>query len=135
MSGRRRGWRRLVGARFVINGLDVAASVTGGQIPVGIIVRATAVRSIAVRSMAVRSGIALTAGVVVDGAAVAAGFAPAVAVGGVTVVQERLGPLDGGGDAELVEGARVAVGFTRSGPHVGGGPDRVELLAGHPGEQ
>src|SRR5438270_13777889 len=36
-----------------------------------------------------------------DGAAVAAGCAPAVAVGGVAVVQERLGPLDEGGDAEL----------------------------------
>src|SRR5206468_8274076 len=67
--------------------------------------------------------------------AVAAGFAPAVAVGGVAVVQERLGPLHEGGDAELVEGARVTVGFTRPGPHVSGGPDGVELFTRHPGEQ
>ena len=65
----------------------------------------------------------------------AAGFAPAVAVGGVAVVQERLRPLDEGRDAELVQGARVTVGFTRAGPHVSGSPDGVELLAGHPGEQ
>ena len=98
------------------------------------LIRIVIARPLAVRSIAFGS-VTLAVIAVVDRAAVAAGFAPAVAVGGVTVVQERLGPLDEGRDAELVQGARVTVGFTRAGPHVGGGPDGVELLTGHPGEQ
>ena len=112
-------------------GLEVALlAATGGCVPVGV-----AVGSIAVRALVAGTVVVVIVTLGRDGAAVAAGFAPAVAVGGIAVVQERLGPLHEGGDAELVEGARVTVGFAGAGPHVGGGPDGVELFTRHPREQ
>ena len=100
--------------------------------------RRLAAVTVAVRTVVVRASVVVRATVVVvvvERAAVAAGGAPAVAVGGVAVVQVGLGPLHQRGDPQLVQAARIAVGFTGAGPVVRAGPDGVELLGAHPGEQ
>src|SRR3954449_7794041 len=70
-----------------------------------------------------------------DGAAVAAGFAPLQAVFGVAVVEQGLAALDHRGDPQLVDAAWVALGFAGPGPKVTAGPERVESFAGHPRPQ
>src|SRR3954470_15974024 len=91
--------RRLVGNR-----LEVAAGPIGGRVTVGLVVGSVVVGTGLVVAR-VRAVVSVVRAVVVigggDGTAVAAGFAPAVAVGGVAVVQERLGPLHQRGDAQL----------------------------------